>query len=215
MNDEKTTTQTDEKKESLAKEWLSKPNGRPPKVIASLVKEFSKKGIEIKEIAARDIVREQASIEKKQRVKAMVQARALQKDIARAKKAEDFLKAFIESDGNLTETGLKVFDTKDRGYAAIAAGEYMKANQGFMRMFLEKKGYTLGWMLELLAKKAVEGRSADFIDRLFRLAGYGELQPPKYIPPTIININQTQKKLAREYGFEEGEVIDGNAEDTT
>src|SRR3990167_1518733 len=194
MNDEKTTTPTNEKKESLAKEWLSKPNGRPPKVIASLVKEFSKKGIEIK---------------------AIVQARALQKDIARAKKAEDFLKAFIESDGNLTETGLKVFDTKDRGYAATAAGEYMKANQGFMRMFLEKKGYTLGWMLELLAKKAVEGRSADFIDRLFRIAGYGELQPPKYIPPTIININQTQKKLAREYGFEEGEVIDGNAEDTT
>src|SRR3990167_7584047 len=156
MNDEKTTTPTNEKKESLAKEWLSKPNGRPPKVIASLVKEFSKKGIEIKEIAARDIVREQASIEKKQR-------------------------------------------TKERGYAATAAGEYMKANQGFMRMFLEKKGYTLGWMLELLAKKAVEGRSADFIDRLFRIAGYGELQPPKYIPPTIININQTQKKLAREY----------------
>ena len=215
MNDEKTTTQTDEKKESLAREWLSKPSGRPPKAIAPLVKEFSKKGIEIKEIAARDIVREQASIEKKQRTKAMVQARALQKDIARAKKAEDFLKAFIESDGNLTETGLKVFDTKDRGYAATAAGEYMKANQGFMRTFLEKKGYTLGWMLELLAKKAVEGRSADFIDRLFRIAGYGELQPPKYIPPTIININQTQKKLAREYGFEEGEEIDGNSKHTT
>ena len=214
MNDEKTITQTDEEKESFAKEWLSKPNGRTPNSISPIVKKISKKGIEIQERAQRAVVREKNFIEKKERARALAQAKTLQRDIERAQKTEAFLKAFIESDGNLTETGLKVFNTKNRGNAASAASAYMKANQQFMRMFLEKKGYTLGWMLELLAKKAVEGRSADFIDRLFRISGYGELQPPKYVPPTIINVGRTQKKIASEYGFEEGEVIDGNTEDT-
>lgn len=215
MNDEKTSEQTDENPSSLAQEWLKPHAGRPPKSIAPLVKKISKKGIELEEAASNKIKREEARDERIRRNREVAKAKALQRDITRAQKTEEFLKAFIETDGNLTQTGLKVFNTDNKQTAASMAGSYLKANQMFMRQFLEKKGYTLGWMLELLAKKAMEGRSADFIDRLFRIAGYGELQPPKYVPPTVININQTQKKLASDYGFEEGEIVDGDTENTT
>lgn len=213
MKDENNIDLDEAKKVELAKEWLTRPIGRPQKAIAQQVKELSNKGIVLRETAERKVVKQQTKAERKEKRKALEKARTLQKSIDTMKKREEFLRTFIESDGNLTETGLKFFNITDRSSASIRAGQYLKANQSTMRVFLEKKGYTLGWMLELLAKKAVEGRSPDFLDRLFRLSGI-ELQPPKNAFPTVININQAQKKLASDYGFDEGEIIDDNTEDT-
>jgi hypothetical protein len=204
MNDEQQKEQTEDV-DKLAQEWLKTGKGRPPKKIAQKVKESGAKYAEEKALEERKETRIQTKAER-----AIVKdTKKLTTEYKRAQRREEFLKLFIENDGNLTKTGLAFFNTENKESASVMAGDYLKRNQALMRQYLEHKGYSLGWMVSLLAKKAEEGRTPDFLDRLFRLAGYGELQPPKQIAPTIINVHQAQKKAASEFGFEEGETIDG------
>lgn len=213
MNDEIKETE-EQKIERLAREWLSIPhNGLPPTGIRAKVKELSQKGQNIKIRKEKKIQREIDRADKIERKKELVKAKALKKSIEKVQKTEEFLEAFIRNEGNLTQTGLDVFGATNKNSASAMAGEFMKNNQHFIKQFLERKGYTLGWMVELLAKKAVESKNADFLDRLFRIAGYGELQPAKqYTGPQVVNIIETQKKVAKEYGFSE-EAIDGEVEE--
>lgn len=210
MINEDTTKSENKKQENLAKDWIKSGKGRPPSSIASKVREFSKKETNRKEVAKRAIVRADKKLTKEE----VKEAKKAQKEIAIVKRKEEFLESFIRNDGNLTKVGLEMFNTTNRMSASQMAGGFMRKNQAAMRVYLEEKGYNLGWLLELLAKKTEESKNADFMDRLFRLMGYGELQPPKKAPQTFININKTNEKLAEEYGFEEGEVIDGEEDNT-
>lgn len=204
MNDEQQEKQ-EENVDELAKAWLANGKGRPPKKIAQKVRESGAKYAEEKAIEARKEERAEKKVEK-----AVAQdTKKILSQYKSAQRREEFLRLFIENDGNLTKTGLAFFNTTNKQSASVMAGEFLKNNQTLMRQYLEGKGYSLGWMVTLLAKKAEEGRTPDFLDRLFRLAGYGELAPPKQVAPTIINVHQAQKKAASEFGFEEGEILDG------
>ena len=207
-------TYTDAQLDQMARHWVeSKEAGPVPKLFRDRVSKFSKAGKKKQAIIERKEKQLIAKEEKRERAQIIKEIEKREKNEEDSATKQKFLINFIESNGNITKAAQNTWDITDRMVASRKGTQYLKINQAALQLFLEEKGYTMGWLLQLLAKKTEESRNPDFLDRMWRLLGYGELNPKQVQGPQIVNVIQAQKKDAIDFGFEEGEII--NAEDNT
>jgi len=77
--------------------------------------------------------------------------------------------------------------------------------EGLFQMYLEKEGYGLPKMLEILMKNMEDSKKPDWWDRGMTIAGYENMLDKKGGASTAVNVNiqSTHKQIADEY------VIDG------
>ncbi len=91
---------------------------------------------------------------------------------------------------------------------------YLKQAKGLARVYLEKKGYGYGKMLEEAAKKMKSSKTPEWWDRLMKLADYHDFISKDKSPSTaIVNVIQSHKDLTSSYiegEIEEVEPIEEN-----
>lgn len=175
--------------ERLAKEWIEKKGkGSPPKAIVQ----------KIKELRAKDPKNKLAGREEATRLK-----------------QQAFIEEFLRNGGNATDAAYIVFNPGSRQAAAAMGHMYLKKARGAARMYLESKGYNYGRMLDVAAKKMEDGRTPEWWDRLMKLADYEDFITKKQTGPAVVNVIQTQNKIAEEFGFQEGEIIEDDTEADT
>lgn len=206
---DETPVYTEEQLDQMAKDWYESGQvGQVPKLFRDRIRKFSKKGKTLAGFAQRKVDKAEKKIVKLEREKIIKEIEKREKADEEKATQQKFLINFIESDGNVTKAAKATWDIEDRLTASAKGSRYLKINQTALRLYLEDKGYSMGWLLKLLAKKTEESKNPDFLDRMWRLLGYGELNPKEKTGPQIVNVIQTQKKDAIDFGFEEGEIID-------
>lgn len=133
------------------------------------------------------------------------------KGIVQRDKLELFLKEFVQNGGNATQAALSLGSYSTIQSAAAAGSAYLKRARGLSRIYLEKRGYTYGKMMDVAAQKMMESKTPDWWDRLMKMADYADFMSKKESKPAVVNIVAAQNKLRDSFGF--GEVIEGEIED--
>lgn len=131
-------------------------------------------------------------------------------------KLEAFLEEFMKNGGNATQAALVVFKPSSIESAANLGSYYMKKAKTMTAVYLEKKGYGYGKMLDIATEKMIDHKTPEWWDRLMKMAGYEDFftKKDKAGPGTTINVFNLQKKMQNEYGFAtEGEVVDNDTEE--
>lgn len=190
-----TTLTPEEKLKELAREFVKNGKGRPPKAIATLVKQI-KTG---QKVQARRVI-----------LKNREHARAIAKQHKTEETLEAFLEEFMKNGGNATQAALAVHPTSSIAYASKLGNGYMKQVQGIAQIHLEKRGYGYGKLMEIAMKKVEEGKTPEWWDRLMKMAGYEDfLTKNVKAGPQVINIVGSQRKDMDDFGFaEEGEIVE-------
>lgn len=135
--------------------------------------------------------------------------------IVKRQKMDLFMDAFIKSGGNATQAAMDAFNPPSRHAASIIGSRYLQQAKLLGRFYMEEKGYHMGKMLDVALKKMEEGRSPDWWDRLMKIAEYSNPLVDKKSGPQVVNIFQTQKQDADDFGFAEtieGEEVEDDAE---
>lgn len=131
-------------------------------------------------------------------------------------KLEAFLEEFMRNGGNATQAAIVVLKPKTVESAAVLGNYYLKQAKTLSMVYLEKKGYGYGRMLDIAAEKMLEHKTPEWWDRLMKIAGYESPffdRKPVGSGAPVVNIFQMHKKQQDEYGFaEEGEVVDDESE---
>lgn len=149
-------------------------------------------------------VRNQIAIIRRQR-------RLKEKKIVRVQKEdrmEKFLEEFIKNGGNATQAALAIGNHSTIQSAAVSGHNYLKKAKGLSRIYLEKKGYTFGKMMDVAAEKMMTSKTPDWWDRLMKMADYADFITKKETRPAVVNILQAQKDLQRQFGFVDGEIVE-------
>lgn len=135
--------------------------------------------------------------------------------IAQQPRMELFLNEFIKNGGNATQAALAVFNCSTIESAAVMGHKYLKQARGISRIYLEKKGYTYGKMLDIAATKMETSKTPEWWDRLMKMADYADFISKKDARPAVVNIVAAQKNLQKEFGFIDGEeVTEDDTEDS-
>ncbi len=186
-----TTIKQEDGLEEIASGYLGKFGrkslGRPPTVIAKQLEGVKKQK------------------DKKQYFKKRKQALVVKN------KFDLFMDEYEKNGGNGTEAAMKVYGYTNRTSAGSMAHVNLKQARNLGRLILEKQGVGYEHIIKILIKKAEESKDPAFWDRLFKLAGYEDIDfSGKSQKATVsVNINQTLKEDSSEFGFQdaiEGEV---------
>lgn len=127
-------------------------------------------------------------------------------------KLHAFVEEFLKNDGNATQAAL-VVGKYPTLHAASDAGSRMlkKAKQkGLIRTLLERKGYGQGKLLDVALEKMLQSKTPEWWDRIMKMADYEDFMAKKEPKqgPSVINIVAAQQQTAKEFGFDEGEILD-------
>lgn len=102
-----------------------------------------------------------------------------------------------------------VSGAKDRAVAASMAHTYLKRYESLNRIILEKKGYSIGKMVDIATRKMELSATPEWWDRLMRMGGYGDFMSAGPNKGTVA-ILAVQKGLIDEYI--DGEVVPDKVE---
>lgn len=187
----------DQKITRMALDWIDAGKSEmPPKSIRKRVRELRPSNKAIKELTA-------------------VQKRE-QRVIRQKNNLDMFLEAFLKNGGNPTQAAKDVLGIKTNQHAAMVGQRYLEQAKLIGRLVLEQKGYHMGKMLDIAAQKMEESKNPDWWDRLMKIADYSNPIADKKNVNQTVNIFQTQKRDAEDYGFDdviEGEMV-GEEEDS-
>ena len=122
-----------------------------------------------------------------------------------------FLEEYLNNGGNATVAAKKVLGLSSDSGAVVAGERYLQQARLIGRLQLEKRGYTAGKMLDVALEKMEQSRNPDWWDRLMKIAEYSNPIADKKNVNQTVNIFQTQKQDADEFGFDD--VIEGEMED--
>jgi hypothetical protein len=140
---------------------------------------------------------------------ALVVKQAKNGAIKQVEKVDLFLKEFLANGGNATEAAMTVFKLDNRASAGVIGSRYLKEAKSTARVYMEKKGFTYGKLLELAMEKAMASKNTEWFDRLMKLGGYEDFMSKA---KSDVNVNiltaGNQKDTFRGF-IEEGEVLDG------
>ena len=132
---------------------------------------------------------------------------------------ERFLNALIETDGNMTEAGLRTFNTTNRISANAMAHQYFKKAEAIGRIYNENKGRSWSQIQDRLWSLIDKTGSAELLKIALKLGGYGDLlgKDQKQIQATINLIKIRTKEDQKKFGFtvdeaEEGEIVEEEEE---
>jgi hypothetical protein len=129
--------------------------------------------------------------------------------IKQVQKVDLFLKEFLSNGGNATEAAMTVFKMDNRSSAAVVGSRYLKEAKSTARVYMEKKGFTYGKLLELAMEKAMASKNTEWFDRLMKLGGYEDFMS-KGTSGVNVNILTAGNQKDTFKGFvEEGEVLEG------
>ena len=133
---------------------------------------------------------------------------------------ERFLNALIATDGNMTEAGLRTFDTTSRVTANRLAHIYFKKAEAVGRIYNENKGRSWSQIQDKLWQLVDKTGSAELLKIALKLGGYGDLlgKDQRQIQATINLIKARTKEDQKKFGFvlddaEEGEIVEEEEED--
>ncbi len=135
-----------------------------------------------------------------------------QKGIVQSGKSnmEHFLEEFIKNGGNATQAALAVFNCSTIQSASALGHAYLKKAKGLGLIYLEKRGYGYGRMLDVAIKKMEESKTPDWWDRLMKVAGYEDFMTKGGGTSNVVNVIQAHKQYASDYI--EGEAVAENEE---
>lgn len=190
------TLTPEEQLKASAHEFVKNGKGRPPKAIATLVKQIKN----AEKARARKVV-----------LKNRTDARIMAKQAKQEEKLEAFLEEFMRNGGNATQAALTVHPTASIVYAANLGSQYMKQVKGIAQIHLEKKGYGYGKLMDVAMKKVEDSKTPEWWDRLMKMSGYEDFltKNVKGGGPAVVNIVGSQRKDMDDFGFaEEGEIIE-------
>ena len=132
---------------------------------------------------------------------------------------ERFLNALIETDGNMTEAGLRTFNTTNRISANAMAHQYFKKAEAIGRIYNENKGRSWSQIQDRLWSLIDKTGSAELLKIALKLGGYGDLlgKDQRQIQATINLIKTRTKEDQKKFGFtvdeaEEGEIVEEEEE---
>lgn len=141
--------------------------------------------------------------------RALVVKQAKNGAIKQVEKVDLFLKEFLANGGNATEAAMTVFKLDNRASAGVIGSRYLKEAKSTARVYMEKKGFTYGKLLELAMEKAMASKNTEWFDRLMKLGGYEDFMS-KSTAGVNVNILTAGNHKDDFKGFiEEGEVLDG------
>lgn len=187
--DEKNTEKQKEEKLVITDELVSEFKGRIPKAISKDVVEY-KKNKRLDEAKKVRLLKEKNNtIEQKKRI-------------------DLFLEEFLKNGGNATRAALHVFNCSSAQSAAVLGHKYLKQAKLMGRVYLEKRGYGYGKLLDVAAKKMEESKSPEWWDRIMKLAEYEDFMEKKSGPPVAVNVFQAHKSLVSDYIEDAEEVTD-------
>lgn len=134
-------------------------------------------------------------------------------DIVQREKLDLFLQEFLKNGGNATQAAASVFNVSSMSSAATLGSYYLKRAKLLGRIYLERKGYGYGRMLDIAMKKAEESRLPDWWDRVMKVTDYGDFMAGSAgkNQPSVVNIVQTEKELFQKYNLSNataGEIIE-------
>jgi hypothetical protein len=129
------------------------------------------------------------------------------KGIVQRDKLELFLKEFVQNGGNATQAALTIGNYSTIQSASVAGHNFLKRAKGLSRIYLEKRGYTYGKLLDIATQKMETSKTPDWWDRIMKMADYADFISKKEERPNVVNIVQAQRDLQKAFGF--GEVIEG------
>lgn len=162
---------------------------------------------ELKQIRADEAKRLKKEMRKKKKV-----VKTVAQKLAKQDKANVFLMEFLKT-GNVAGAAMKTTGTNSAIRAAKTGEAFLKDAKILARTYLEKQGLGYGALIEIAAEKMMTSKNPEWWDRLMKLAEYEDFINKKNTPsqPQVVNVIQTQKELAKEFGF--GEVIEGEESD--
>ena len=167
-----------------------KGHGRLPTAIAKKVVEIN----DNRKTASRNVI-----------LKNNLLRRTKEGKIIKDRLLDRFLEEFLKNGGNATQAALSVGNYNSISSAASAGCLYLKQAKNLARVYMEKKGYGYGKMLDEAALKMKTSKTPEWWDRLMKIADYHDfISKDKSPQPAIVNVIQSHKDLVATYV--EGEV---------
>lgn len=173
--------------------------GRPPKAIADQVAAIRREVETVK--------REKERLEAAERNKIGLARRTKNNRIALAKKLDRFLEEFLKNGGNATQAALTTGNYSSVHSANVAGSYYLKKARGLARVYMERKGYGYGKLLDIAAQKLKSSKTPEWWDRLMKLTEYHDFMAKDKTSPAVVNVIQSHKDLVSSY-IEGGEIED-------
>lgn len=130
-------------------------------------------------------------------------------DIKQIEKRDLFLKELLVNGGNATEAAMTVFKLENRSSASVIGSRYLKEAKEAGRVYMEKKGFTYGKLLELAMEKAMASKNTEWFDRLMKIAGYEDFMSKSQSGVNVNILTAGNQKDSFKGFVEEGEVVDG------
>lgn len=130
------------------------------------------------------------------------------KGIQQKKKIDLFIEEFLRNGGNATRAALVVFNCSSIESAGAMGSHYLKRAKALKRIYLEKKGYGLGKLLEVATKKMEESKSPEWWDRIMKLTDYENFIDKQQAAPVSVNVFQAHKSFVSDYIEDAEEVKD-------
>lgn len=122
------------------------------------------------------------------------------KAVIKITKLDTFIEEYIRNGGNATQAAMIVFDCKTRASAQSIGSQYVSKAKPLVRMFLEEKGYTLGYMLQIAVNKMEESKTPEWWDRIMYVGGFADFISKKSQDnANTVNIMQVQQNLLDRY----------------
>lgn len=130
------------------------------------------------------------------------------KGVVKRDRLDLFIDEFLANGGNATRAAMKVGNFANEASAAVMGSRYLSKAKSMGRIYLEKKGYGYGKLLEVAAEKMLESKTPEWWDRLMKIAEYADfISKEKQSASVNVNVMQAHKSLTSEY-IEEGEVME-------
>lgn len=134
-------------------------------------------------------------------------------NVAEVPRLNLFMEEFLKNGGNGTEAALKVFNAKSRASASATASYYLKKAKELGRFYLDNRGVGYGRLLDIAVEKTEKSKTPEWWDRLMKIGGYEDFfAKPGGSTSVSVNILQSQKRQMDEFGFSEGEIVEGEEE---
>lgn len=183
------------------------PNGFRQRLEKNNMEEVLQKQIEE---TPKKVVRGKRGPYKKKKKKPIKKANPLRVnksgEIVQTAKADLFLEEFLKNGGNATQAALKVFNCTSMSSAGALGYTYLKKAKASARLYMEKKGYSYGRLLDTALEKMETSKTPDWWDRLMKLSDYEDFLSKKSSTPIAVNFFQAHKDYSSEY-------IEGEPED--
>jgi len=115
-------------------------------------------------------------------------------------KLDLFLEEFVKNGGNATQAALVVSNTTSLASAANLGHYYLTRAKSLGRVYLEKKGFGYGKMLDVATQKMAESKTPEWWDRIMKVSEYADFfEKPKNTGPAVVNVIQSHKDIVSSY----------------